>query len=152
MTNNSLLFETNGVTRMIITNAGVVNIANLAGSGSRAVNADAAGNLSAASDSRLKQEVPGANIPGLTEILQITPKAYKWSSDIERRGDEAATEIGFFADQVNPIIPSAAPMGSDGYYGLYDRSILAAAVKAIQEQQAIIESLKSRIKSLESRN
>ncbi len=127
---------------MRLASTGVVTITNLAGSGSRAVNADAAGALSAASDSRLKTEV-SAPLPGLKEILQIQPKAYKWNKDIEQRGEEAATEIGFFADHVAPIIPSAAPMGNDGYYGFYDRSVIAALVKSVQELKAEIDLLKS---------
>jgi|688.fasta_scaffold10307_29 hypothetical protein len=114
-------------------NTGVMRINNLAGVGSRAVNADANGDLSAASDSRLKREVPDAKIPGLEEILQLKPRAYKWLKDIEQRGDKAAVEIGFFANDVAPIIPSAAPKGQDGYYGFYDRSVTAALVKALQD-------------------
>jgi len=143
---NSITFNTNSVSRVGISSSGVVSIANLAGTGSRAVNADASGNLSAASDSSLKQEDKKASIPGLTEILKITPKAYKWLADVENRGDEAATEIGFFADEVAPIIPSAAPKCADGLYGFYDRSITAALVKAIQELSAELNELKQRIK------
>ena len=143
---NSITFNTNSLSRMGVGSSGVVNITNLAGSGSRAVNADASGNLSAASDSSLKQEDKGAPIPGLKEILKITPRAYKWLADIENRGDEAATEIGFFADEVAPIIPSAAPKCADGLYGFYDRSVTAALVKAIQELSAELNELKQRIK------
>jgi len=125
---------------------GVVTIVNLAGAGSRAVNADASGNLSAASDSRLKQEVLDYKVEGLAEILKMQPRAYKWLSDIENRGENAATEIGFFANEVASIIPSAAPMGNDGYYGFYDRAVIAALVNAIQEQQTQIEELKLLIK------
>lgn len=128
---------------MSISNAGVVLVNNLAGSGSRAVNADASGNLSAASDSSLKQEDKAAPIPGLTEILKITPRAYKWLADIENRGDEAVTEIGFFADEVAPIIPSAAPKCADGLYGFYDRSVTAGLVKAIQELTTRLEALEA---------
>ena len=131
--------------RARITSAGVFQIANLAGSGSRAVNADASGNLSAASDSSLKQEEKTASIPGIKEILKITPRAYKWLSDIDIRGEEAATEIGFFADEVAPIIPSAAPKCADGLYGFYDRSVTAALVKAVQELHAEIEQLKFKL-------
>lgn len=127
---------------------GQVNIPNLAGGGSRAVNADAGGWISAASDSSLKSEVVGAEIPGLSAIMRIQPKAYKWLADIERRGDEASVEIGFFADQVAPIIPSAAPKCQDDLYGFYDRSVTAALVKAVQEQQEQIEQLKAEIAAL----
>lgn len=145
-----LSLETSSTERLYISTTGVVVIPNLAGTGSRAVNASAGGSLSAASDSRLKQEVPEAPIPGLAEVMRLVPKAYKWLDDIEKRGADAAVEIGFFADQVSPIIPSAAPMGNDGYYGFYDRAVIAALTKAIQEQQAIITALEARIVALES--
>jgi hypothetical protein len=130
---------------MKITSGGVVQIANLSGSGSRTVTADASGNLSASSDSSLKKEDKEYKIQGLVEILQLQPRAYKWLSDIEIRGEEALTELGFFADEVNPIIPSAAPKGNDDLFGFYDRAIIAALVKAIQEQQAQIEELKNKL-------
>ena len=130
--------------------AQVITMPNLAGAGTRAVNANAAGELSAASDSRLKQEVEGQTLPSLAEVMKLEVKAYKWLDDINLRGDEAAVEIGFFADQVAPIIPSAAPMGRDGYYGFYDRSVIAALVNAIKEQQALITQLTARITALET--
>lgn len=145
-----MIFDTNSVERMRIGSTGVVTIDNLSGTGSRAVNANSVGVLSAASDSRLKYEVENAPIPGLVEIMQLEPKAYQWLDDIEKRGENAAIEIGFFADQVKDIIPSAAPMGSDGYYGFYDRSVVAALTKGMQEQQAIIIALEARLSALEA--
>jgi hypothetical protein len=124
---------------------GIATFSSLAGSGSRTVTADANGTLSASSDSSLKQEDITHQIEGLAEILQLKPRAYKWLSDIEIRGKEAVTEIGFFADEVNPIIPSAAPKGKDDLYGFYDRAIIASLVKGMQEQQAQIEELKALI-------
>jgi hypothetical protein len=135
---------------LTIASGGGITVANLAGAGSRAVNASAAGLLSAASDSRLKHEVTTAPLPGLAEVMLLEPKAYQWLDDIEKRGDNAAVEIGFFAEQVKDIIPSAAPMGNDGYYGFYDRSVVAALTKAIQEQQATINALEARLSALEA--
>jgi hypothetical protein len=135
---------------LTISSAGAITIADLAGTGSRAVNASATGVLSAASDSRLKHEIEDAPIPGLAEIMLLEPRAYQWLDDIEKRGENAAVEIGFFADQVKDIIPSAAPMGNDGYYGFYDRSVVAALTKAVQEQQAIITALEARLSALEA--
>lgn len=136
----------------------IILMTSLAGTGTRTVNANASGELSAGSDSRLKQEVHDEKLPGLSEILKIQPKAYKWLDDIENRGDDAAVEIGFFADQVAPIIPSAAPKGRNGMYGFYDRSMSAALVKAVQElNQKMIElqsendALQKRIEVLENR-
>lgn len=149
--NGPIIFGTNATDQVTIAASGAMTIANLAGAGSRAVNASAAGVLSAASDSSLKQEVIEAHIPGLAEILQLVPRAYKWLEDIEIRGENAAIEIGFFADQVAPIIPSAAPKSNDGLYGFYDRSVTAALVKAIQELAAKNDALEARLTALESR-
>lgn len=113
--------------------SGVLTILSLAGSGSRTVTADANGVLSAASDSSLKQEDKEYNIAGLNEVLQLIPRAYKWLNDIENRGENATTEIGFFANEVAPIIPSAAPKSNDGLFGFYDRAIIAALVKSVQQ-------------------
>jgi hypothetical protein len=150
--NGPIMLATNNRTeRVRIYADGTVGIFNLAGSGSRTVTAGSGGVLAAASDSRLKQEVPTAPIPGLAEIMQLEPKAYKWLDDIEKRGEDAAVEIGFFANDVKHIIPSAAPMGNDGYYGFYDRAVIAALTKAVQEQQKIIQELTDRITALESK-
>ena len=142
--NNS---ATDGATvgyKFTLNKTGAVTINNLAGSGSRAVNADASGTLSAASDSRLKQEVLDYKIEGLAEILKMQPRAYKWLSDIKKRGQNAATEIGFFANEVASIIPSAAPMGNDGYYGFYDRAVIAALVNSVKELKVEIDILKNK--------
>jgi hypothetical protein len=124
---------------------GAATFSSLAGVGSRTVNASATGELSATSDSRLKQEDLDYKVEGLAEILQIQPRAYKWLSDIDNRGENATTEIGFFANEIASIIPSAAPMGNDGYYGFYDRAVIAALVKGMQEQQAQIQNLQEQI-------
>jgi hypothetical protein len=41
-------------------------------------------------------------------------------------------------------------MGNDGYYGFYDRAVIAALTKAVQEQQVIIQGLTARIEALEN--
>ena len=138
---NSLAIECNSVQN--------IKMPNLAGVGTRTVQVNSIGTLTSSSDSRLKQEVEGQTLPSLAEVMQLEVKAYKWLDDINLRGAEAAVEIGFFADQVAPIIPSAAPMNKDGYYGFYDRSVIAALVNAVKEQQALITALTTRITALE---
>ena len=122
-----------GVLGLAISRGGIIKMPNLAGSGSRTVTANASGELSASSDERLKAEVVHAKIPGLQEVLDLRPVCYRW------RKDPANPEIGFFANEVAKVIPSAAPMGADGYYGLYDRSIIAALVRAVQELKAELD-------------
>lgn len=116
----------------------------LVGTGVRSVTCTALGAIQAASDERLKTRVFEEPLPGLVEVLQLQPRAYKWNDDIENRGDDAAIEIGFFANETATIIPSSAPMGADSYYGFYDRPIIAALVKAVQELSAKVTALEAK--------
>lgn len=145
---NGINFATTATNRMNINNDGNVTISVLAGAGTRTVVADSAGMLATTSDSRLKDEDKSLAIPGLKEVLQITPRAYKWKKDVERIGKKAASEIGFFADEVAPIIPSAAPKEQSGLYGFYDRPILAALVKSVQELNEENKKLKDESKQI----
>ena len=135
--------NTLGTPLSISRSTGSVTLESLSGTGSRTVTAGAAGVLSASSDSRLKEEITTQTLPGLSEILQLNPRAYKWLDDISIRGDSAAVEVGFFANEVAPIIPSAAPMGNDGYYGFNDRAVIAALVNAVKELSARVEALEN---------
>jgi hypothetical protein len=119
--------------KLILWYDGTITFSGLAGSGTRTVTVLSSGNLSTSSDSKLKQEDKEYVIGGLKELLKITPRAYKWLSEIEKIGEEATTELGFFADEVAPIIPSAAPKGNDDMYGFNDRALMAVMVKSIQE-------------------
>ena len=104
---------------------------------------DSSGNITSTSDSSLKNKVD-KKIAGLAEVLKLEPRVYTWKAE-----EKVRFELGFFADEVKDVIPEAAPQGEDGLYGLLDRSLIASLTKAIQEQQVIIEDLKSRIKKLE---
>ena len=114
------------------------------------VTSNASGVLSISSDGRLKTESLTTKIPGLAEVLKLIPRAYQLNSDIEVFKEKAPIELGFFANETAEVIPESAPMGNNGYYGFHDRAIIAALVKAAQEQNEIITSLEMRIKSLET--
>ena len=144
-----LRFRLNGAAgamedKLILWYDGTITFSGLAGSGTRNVTVTAGGNLSTSSDSKLKQEDKEYAIGGLKELLQITPRAYKWLDDIEKRGEEAVTELGFFADEVAPIIPSAAPKGNDDMYGFNDRALMAVMVKSIQELTERLNKLENK--------
>jgi hypothetical protein len=100
------------------------------------------------SDIRLKDLTENQDIPGLAAICAITPARYTWKN--KEKGEEP--HLGFIAQDVLPHIPEAVGKpGSDGMYGFYDRPVIAAAVKAIQEQQALIEALTQRLAALEAK-
>ena len=110
--------------------------------------------LYAGSDERIKTEINHSQ-PTLTKILNLTPRTFKYKERPE------VTNYGFIAQEVEVVMPELVRT-SEGVtmcldeeienqksvesYGLAWASIL---VKAIQEQQLIIESLKSRIETLE---
>ena len=92
---------------------------------------------------------------GLDTVLSLSPKRYK------RTDSDNKIEVGFIADEVYEVIPELVGMMEKKLFtkNEEDTEIIAASVeyekmsavlvKAIQEQQAIIEDLKSRIEKLE---
>jgi hypothetical protein len=84
------------------------------------------------------------SIIGLNAILGLKPTLF-------RMKDEEGTEkhLGFIAQEVKEFIPQAYSENKNGdniFIGLTEMPIIAALVKAIQEQQAQIEELKVKIK------
>ena len=104
-------------------------------------------------DKRLKNDLGDCEY-GLSEIMQVQPKKYTWKEGPE---DQQPT-IGFFAQDVHPIMPEAAPREAfknekdeDDYkWGLNSQTIIAALVNATKEQQTMIEDLKKEIEQLKS--
>lgn len=99
-----------------------------------------------ASDSRGKENITDIGY-GLNTVMEIQARQYDVKSD-------QSHAIGFIAQELLPIVPEVVHVtrtdesGKD-WYGVDYGSISAVLVKAIQEQQAIIESLTQRIEALE---
>ena len=91
---------------------------------------------------------------GLAEVLQLQPRKYF-------RTDDQKDEIGFIADEVKSILPEFVPMVAKSIFtkdeedteliagGVNYEKLTAVLTKAIQEQQARIESLTARVAQLE---
>ncbi|MGY8867366.1 MAG: tail fiber domain-containing protein, partial [Methylophagaceae bacterium] len=141
-TNEGAASATPAQERMRISNVGVISF-NAYGAGTLSTNSS--GVITASSDGSLKTEV-NQEIPGLSKIMQLQPKAYTWNNE-----DTERIELGFFANEVKDVIPEAAPLHNNGLYGLFDRGIIVALTKGMQEQQTLIESQKSLIDNLTSR-
>ena len=85
---------------------------------------------------------------GLDVVMQLQPKLFRMLSD----DNTMPKQLGFIAQDVQPILPQAyveQKSGDSTFIGLQDRPFIAALVKAIQEQQALITSLTARIEALE---
>ena len=91
------------------------------------------------SDARLK-DVTGSS-RGLEIINQLNPVAYNWKAD--GKADE-----GLIAQEVEELVPNAVTQSEDGYYQMDYSKLVTHLVKAVQEQQEQIESLKSKIADL----
>lgn len=115
----------------------VITLSNIIGTGIRfngygagAITSDASGNLTAASDERMK-DVLGEFTDGLAELERIQPIRYRWKDD---SGMEPEHEYaGFAAGNVKDAIPMATGLTPDGYMTLQDRALLAACVNAIKQ-------------------
>ena len=98
------------------------------------------------SDQRLKTNIE--NLPTqLSNICSLRPVEFDY---IQSEG--GGHQIGFIAQEMQEVYPDAVGERSDGMLTLtgWDKTT-ARLVKAIQEQQAIITDLKSRIETLESK-
>jgi hypothetical protein len=81
---------------------------------------------------------------GLSTVLDLQPRKYQMKLD-------SANDIGFIAQEMETIIPEIVHTNENtGYKSLDYGAITAVLVKAMQEQQALIESLTTRLETLEN--
>jgi hypothetical protein len=98
--------------------------------GAGTLTTDAAGNITASSDERLK-DINGDYKKGLAELLSIKPIVYHWN---ELSGNDTLNAYaGFSAQNIKESIPEGVGIDPKGYLTLSDRPILAATVNAIKE-------------------
>jgi len=154
---------------MRINTSGSVKINNL--NASADVVTSASGYLTTSSDARLKNEIGLITESGIEVIKQIIPKYFSWKEDENNK-----QHLGFFAQDIHPVLPEAAPRAlkytevgrdendepileqvldengePDYQWGFATQPIVAMLVKAIQEQQTLIESQQSQIDALTTR-
>jgi hypothetical protein len=101
------------------------------------------------SDARLKENIVDATSK-LDKVNQLRVVNYNLKSDPDVK------QIGFIAQEIEQVFPSLVDNldedGEGGYFKSVKTTVLIPIlVKAIQEQQAIITDLKSRIEALENK-
>jgi hypothetical protein len=101
-----------------------------------------AGAWTNASDARLKTNIREIQY-GLDAVLAAQPRHYE-------RVDVEGTYIGFVAQELQQIVPEVVSGDPEKQLGVDYGSLVAVAFKAIQEQQALITALTTRITALES--
>ncbi|MCX7551854.1 tail fiber domain-containing protein [Xanthomarina sp. F2636L] len=111
-------------------------------------NASLAGTLTQNSDRRLKKDITPLSY-GLETILQLNPVAYNW---INRTRDYKS--LGLIAQEVQPIINEIVHIDDDEAKTLSVSytELIPVLIKAIQEQQEIIESQNLTISAQEQTN
>jgi len=86
---------------------------------------------------------------GLNEVLALKPRRFDWING------EGTNIAGFVAQEVEPILPDLIQpykiSDDETKLGLKMGDMLPTLVKAIQEQQTIINDLKARVETLESK-
>jgi hypothetical protein len=140
-TDGGYKLDVNGTARV----SGVVTLSNLAGTGSRAVLADASGVLSApVSDISVKQNITSIGY-GLKEISKMNPVWFDFIDEYKNYGE--GRQNGNIAQEMAEIIPEAVfTTPSTGKMGINYDQLHAVYIKAIQELKAEIEELKLKIK------
>jgi hypothetical protein len=128
-------------TLMFITGGGSVGIGTT-NPGAYRIYINGAGYLNAAawvysSDRRLKENISPIQ-SGLSIIEQLKPVRFDYI-----KGDKK--QAGFIAQEVEEVLPDIVTKGEDGMLGMKTESIIPYLVKAIQEQQEEINTLKAKL-------
>jgi hypothetical protein len=93
----------------------------------------------ATSDQRAKQNI--ADIESTIDVVKaLKPSRFNWKAD-------GSADVGFIAQQVQPLIPEAVVDSGDpdAMLGITQDKLLPFVVKALQEAVAKIESLEARL-------
>ena len=103
------------------------------------------------SDQRLKENIRDLD-EGLDTVMALRPRKFDWK---EGKGADIKNARGFIAQEFETVLPDMidewkdpAPEGEEPYKSV-NANLIPTLVKAIQEQQAIIETLTARITALE---
>ena len=96
------------------------------------------------SSARYKDNIRDS-IYGLSHVMQMRSAQFEYK-------DTGNSDVGLIAEELNPIIPELVGKTEDGLPDSvsYDRMV-SVLVKAIQEQQAMIEELKAEVALLKSK-
>ena len=107
--------------------------------------------IQAISDQRFKENIRDLD-DGLSKVMELRPRKFDWK---EGKGADIKDDRGFIAQEFEEVFPDLvgewkdeAPEGEEPYKAV-SQDLIPTLVKAIQEQQTLIESLTARIAALE---
>ncbi len=120
-----------------------------------AISADNTGVVAlSSSDIRRKTDIAPTGIDALAvirglEIIEFCRVKRDGDGVVTWKGEKVAA--GFSAQNVQAVFPPAAAPMSDGSLAVGAANLIPVLIKATQEQQAIIQALEARVRSLEQR-
>ena len=136
--------NTNPLTPLHVT--GIARVSTLAGTGNRIVYSAPSGSLTNnSSDRRLKKDIVEIGSQ-LETVKQLRPVSFNWIDTVERG---AQKEIGFVAQDVEPLVPEVIGVNHDETLAIDYPKLTAVLTKALQEALVKIESLEERVTELE---
>ena len=107
--------------------------------------------IASSSDERLKENIKDLET-GLTEIMALKPRRFDWK---EGEGNSTKNNAGFIAQEIETVLPELVGdylhKELDDVKSVRTGDILPTLVKAVQEQQTIIETQQTTIDDLKSR-
>jgi hypothetical protein len=129
--------------RLTFNNSDGGDIMYLTGGGNVFVN----GSLAHASDKRLKRDIETIDF-GIAEILKLNPVQYNWKD----KENTPYKSLGIIAQEIEEVIPNVVQIGTDEEQTLSVSytELIPVLIKAIQEQQLIIEAQNDKYASLEN--
>lgn len=99
------------------------------------------------SDARLKKDIKDLKY-GMGDVLKLRPVTFKW-----KERSDGSTQIGLIAQEVQNVVPEVVTTaGRDGSETLAVNypGLVPVMIKALQDQQKVIEGLEGRIATLEN--
>jgi len=109
--------------------------------------------ITAISDQRLKENIQDIDV-GLDSIMALKPRKFDWK---DGKGKNIKGDRGWIAQEFEQVFPEMiqewldpAPEGEEPYKAV-NADLIPVLVKAIQEQQSIINDLRSRVAQLETK-
>jgi hypothetical protein len=103
--------------------------------------------ISGISDARLKENIRDLD-DGLEKVMALQPRKFDWK---EGKGKGIANDRGFIAQEFGTVFPDMieewkdpAPEGEEPYKSV-NANLIPTLVKAIQEQQQMIETLQAEV-------
>jgi len=95
------------------------------------------------SDVRLKTNIKDGRY-GLGEVLKLKSVTFAWKND-----KTAKTQVGLIAQDVSKIMPELVTEDREGMLAVNYVGLMPVMVKAVQEQQKLIQKLEARVATLE---